>query len=676
MVMGVSVAPPAVASAPVSAAAGAPTTAVASTAMQPPIARESIRRTADLSKFRAGNIISDEVFFNSSTMTQSQISAFFNGKVSTCRSGYTCLKDFKQNTPNRQADAYCSGYSGAANESAATIIYKSAIACGINPQVLIVMLEKEQSLVTHTWPSQWRYDMALGQGCPDTAPCDPAFSGFFYQIYGAARQMKIYAEGKYFTWYAPGKTWNILYNPNTACGSSPVYIENTATAALYYYTPYQPNAAALRAGYGTGDNCSAYGNRNFYNLFNDWFGSTHVSESHGALIQAQGDSRVFLTVGADRYHVSTPRDLAAFSSRLGAVETVSTTYRDKFTARGSITRYVHDPRTGTLYLLESDGSKHRFPSVESVTGFGYGFDTFKNLPGEMLDPFTTGGDVGNVFRSENSPEVYFLEGQTKRYIPTPKALDAAYGSGSKYIASMDAAAASKLPEGPLYVIAGMLLKIGGENSPLFMASSGKSLIIAPNAGLAAAYGPTETHLVLGAAALGFTVLKEPLSLLLRCGETDYLASAGKLTPLSGSTATMLTAPKLTTAECAGFAKRAEVLPVPVFLLSPAGNVYHMAGNKVQYVTTPAQLDQLSQGTLRLIPTTEAALSGLAHTPAAIPAGTAIQFSGKGEVYQWDGQQLHHIVAFSTLLALYGGQVPPIAKLPEVTLPGYPKGAPL
>ena len=28
------------------------------------------------------------------------------------------------------------------------------------------------------------------------------------------------------------------------------------------------------AGYGTGDSCSAYGNRNFYNYFTDWFGET------------------------------------------------------------------------------------------------------------------------------------------------------------------------------------------------------------------------------------------------------------------------------------------------------------------------------------------------------------------------------------------------------------------
>ena len=237
-----------------------------------------------LAGFNPGNIISDAVFTDRSTMTEAQIQTFFNSKVKTCRGGsdkygpIICLKDYKTDSVNRPADAYCKGYTGAKGESAARIIYRAAQSCGINPQVLIVMLQKEQSLVTHTWPSKPRYDAALGQGCPDDAACNPKFVGFFHQIYGAARQMQIYMEGRYFQWFKAGNTWQILYHPDAKrkCGTGPVYIANKATEALYYYTPYQPNAAALRAGYGTGDSCSSYGNRNFYNYFTDWFGSTQV----------------------------------------------------------------------------------------------------------------------------------------------------------------------------------------------------------------------------------------------------------------------------------------------------------------------------------------------------------------------------------------------------------------
>ncbi len=242
---------------------------------------DSVVKTADLSKFQPGNIISDAAFFNAGTMSEAQIQSFLQSKVPTCQSGYTCLKDWYDTSRTTSADAMCGAYSGGVRERASTIIYKVAQACGINPQVLIVMLQKEQGLVDHTWPSDWRYTIAMGQGCPDTAACDTRYYGFFNQVYGAAWQLKRYANpagtSQYFTWFAPGKTWNVRWHPNEACGSSPVYIQNQATANLYYYTPYQPNAAAIRAGYGEGDGCSAYGNRNFYQYFTDWFGSTQTS---------------------------------------------------------------------------------------------------------------------------------------------------------------------------------------------------------------------------------------------------------------------------------------------------------------------------------------------------------------------------------------------------------------
>jgi len=237
----------------------------------------SIVKTADLSQFQAGNIISDARFFDRGTMSAAQIQQFLEAKVPACQSGYTCLRDWYDTSRTTGADAMCGAYAGGVRERASTIIYKVAQACGINPQVILVMLQKEQGLVTHVWPSDWRYTIAMGQGCPDTAACDTRYYGFFNQVYGAAWQLKRYANppgtSQYFTWYAPGKTWNVRWHPNAACGSSPVYIQNQATADLYYYTPYQPNAAAIRAGYGEGDGCSSYGNRNFYNYFMDWFGA-------------------------------------------------------------------------------------------------------------------------------------------------------------------------------------------------------------------------------------------------------------------------------------------------------------------------------------------------------------------------------------------------------------------
>jgi hypothetical protein len=187
---------------------------------------------------------------------------------------YTCLKDFRQDTaPKASETGLCNGY-GAANQSAAEIIHGVAQSCGINPKVLIVLLQKEQSLITDDWPWPIQYRSATGYGCPDTAPCDAEYYGFFNQVYHAGRQFKRYARDANLFNFKAGQTSFIQYNPNAGCGGTNINIQNQATAGLYNYTPYQPNAAALSNLYGTGDGCSAYGNRNFWRMFNDWFGST------------------------------------------------------------------------------------------------------------------------------------------------------------------------------------------------------------------------------------------------------------------------------------------------------------------------------------------------------------------------------------------------------------------
>ncbi|MEB0286825.1 hypothetical protein QN355_09715 [Cryobacterium sp. 10S3] len=224
------------------------------------------------SQFQPGNIISDQVFFNTQTMSEADIQAFLVGKESACNAGYTCLKDYRMDTVSRAAVApgHCAAYDGVPNELASSIIYKAAQACGINPQVLLVLLQKETSLVSSSSPTASTYRKAAGYGCPDTSNCDAAFYGFYNQVYKAAWQFRQYTNFPART-YAIGPT-RIQWSPDASCGASTVTIENQATANLYNYTPYQPNGASLASLYTTGDNCSSYGNRNFWVFFNNWFG--------------------------------------------------------------------------------------------------------------------------------------------------------------------------------------------------------------------------------------------------------------------------------------------------------------------------------------------------------------------------------------------------------------------
>jgi hypothetical protein len=238
--------------------------------------------TTSPSLFDPGLIASDVVFYNSATMTGTQIQAFLNAQLPKCATGSTCLNKYSAFTNKRAADAMCKGYPVAADQSAATIIANVATSCGINPQVLIVLLQKEQGLVTSTAPTASKYLYATGYACPDTTGCQAKYSGFFNQVYDAARQFILYGTPAYIAAhnrYPVGKATTVLYNPNTKCGSRTVTIQSKATAALYYYTPYTPDASAINHMYGTGDSCSSYGNRNFFRYFTDWFGSPALPDT-------------------------------------------------------------------------------------------------------------------------------------------------------------------------------------------------------------------------------------------------------------------------------------------------------------------------------------------------------------------------------------------------------------
>ncbi|MBC7763122.1 MAG: DUF4214 domain-containing protein, partial [Candidatus Saccharibacteria bacterium] len=232
------------------------------------------------SNFDPGYIISDRLFYDGSLMPQAAIQAFLQSKVS-CGSGAGrpgCLAGYRSDSSSRAADKYCSAYTGGAGELASAILYNVSIACNINPQVLIVMLQKEQGLVTASDPSLNSYRSAMGYGCPDTAACDAVYYGFANQVYSAARQLNAYAKSPQSFRYHAGIVNSILTKPAAGCPSQNVFIQNTATAGLYNYTPYVPDAWALASLYGEGHECSSYGNRNFWVYFTDWFGSTTITQ--------------------------------------------------------------------------------------------------------------------------------------------------------------------------------------------------------------------------------------------------------------------------------------------------------------------------------------------------------------------------------------------------------------
>jgi hypothetical protein len=269
--------------------------------------------------WQAGNIIDDSIFTNANSMSVEQIQAFLNAQVPNCDTNgtlpatdygrsdlthaqyaalkgwaappYVCLRNYYE-VPKTSPGAGLpdnsyshGGGSFPGGVSAAQLILNAAQQYQISPKVLLVKIRGESAgpLTGDSWPLRSQYTYAMGAHCPDSGPnnsanCDPNYSGFSIQISEAAALLRYYLDSMSQPWWPYKKVGinNILYSPNASCGSSNVTVVTQSTAALYTYTPYQPNAAALAAGYGTAP-CGAYGNRNFWLYFNEWFGSTNYS---------------------------------------------------------------------------------------------------------------------------------------------------------------------------------------------------------------------------------------------------------------------------------------------------------------------------------------------------------------------------------------------------------------
>jgi len=625
-------------SATASAAVSAPTRAVGAAAT----AHTGIAKST-LVGFTPGNIISDAVFTDKSTMTEAQIQSFFNSKVSRCLGGrdedgkpIVCLKDFKITSVTRPADAYCSGYTGAANESAARIIYRVAQACNINPQVLIVMLQKEQGLVTHTWPSAWRYNIALGQGCPDTAPCDPNYVGFFHQIYGAARQMQIYMEGRWFQWYAPGKTWNILYNPNTKCGSAPVYIANKATSALYYYTPYQPNAAALRAGYGLGDGCSAYGNRNFYNYFTDWFGSTQ--SSRGQIVR-HGVDIYYITNGV-RYHV-TPEDWPEYQAKFGNYRDVGSI--SGYVDGGDSSRFVRNMTTGVIAYFDG-GRTHRFPTCELVAAWGGNCANVVQMPDADFAKIGAGPEMTMFARTSAQGAVYRISGKTLLPLFDAAARIAAHdGRTDPFAAVMAPVSRAKMRISSEMQFAPAQFVSPAGAAEVYLATQDGRLLHLPSWDLARDLGLSRTKVTVPAAALGGRKYAT-LGGLVSCGGKFYVPSGSGLSLLSRGNVTGMSGVSLDNATCSVLNLRGAPVATAAFVrFSGSDAVYQLTAAGTRHVVTTAQVRALAGGTYPpIIQLRSGTAMAFAAGPPYMQPGTLVRADGTSEVYLVDGLTLIHL----------------------------------
>lgn len=395
------------------------------------------------------------------------------------------------------------------------------------------------------------------------------------------------------------------------------------------------------------------------------------------LVQVPGRAEVWLLNGSTKHHVASYADLEVLASRFGWVRQVPASVVDSAPTGGLASRYVHDPRSGTLYLLQGDGTKHRFVTPDQVAGFGYLFPTYVNLSPSQVDAFATGPEVGDFFRVESGPEVYRLDAGKKRYVTTGPAFLRAVGSSNSYVASMAASGAAVLPVGPAVLEPHTLVRDAASGTVhLTLGDSG--LIRTPSFDLAAEAGATK-YTVLKAGALdGTPVTKGDLSPLMTCGGSTYVVGGGSVRPVTGTVSSGAAPTALPSVACATLPVSGSAVSWPVLVQVPGrGEVYVLEAQQLHHVRSWDRLMQLTGGAgPRLITWSQSTASFVGVGAPELAANTFVQVAGQPEVYRGDGRTLQHVSSYEVLVRLGGGRVPAIEQLPAAQKSYYTVGAPI
>ena len=229
-------------------------------------------------------LMTDAVFISPNTMNAAQIQNF----LQTEGSGLATFSDVENcgSSSGTNYSYYEQYYSCGSSELASTIIYNAAQAYGINPQVILATMQKEQSLVTTPNPTSSQLNCAMGYlSCSGD-------TGFFNQVDNATWQFRFdyerligdnswwnpalnYPCGVATEYYSTGliRGNNVTFYDEYGDAYANFTLPDASTASLYCYTPHVYPGSS-RQYYS--------GSYNFVYYFNLWFvpfADTYYSQS-------------------------------------------------------------------------------------------------------------------------------------------------------------------------------------------------------------------------------------------------------------------------------------------------------------------------------------------------------------------------------------------------------------
>jgi len=335
--------------------------------------------------------------------------------------------------------------------SAAQAIYQVSITNRVNPRFLLVLLQKEQSLITDQNPKIGQLDWATGYGCPDGGGCNERWRGFYKQINSASLQFRDYLENPRLYKYQTGQTY-VFTNPYGAVSNEPMTVTpiNKATAALYNYTPHVYN-----------------GNYNFWKFWNSYFQSSGYPD--GTLLQARGEPGVWLIQDGKKRPFYTR---GALISRFDPKKIIPVNKNDlnQYPVGAPIKFPQYAILRGPdkkLYLLVDD-AKRLFDSAEAFKKIGYNPEEIIDAGADELASYRdaqpiTLNDVyptGALLKNKTTGEIFWVEAGTKAPIVDPIFLSVKFKNKKPIV--VDVATLNKYQTvAPVRFASGELVRLNG-----------------------------------------------------------------------------------------------------------------------------------------------------------------------------------------------------------------------
>ncbi len=372
--------------------------------------------------FNPNYIISDSEMLNYNSMDVEDIQNFL-GEHGSFLADYTCTNSY--GTPDKTAaeiiyDATnhnynCEGINLSNDSDELERMNKCKNIKTISPKVILVLLQKEMSLIEDPDPSQSQLDWATGYGCPDGSSCSSRWKGFGKQINSAALQFKHYMDNFYdyengdediyqYT-YQKGKTYTFS-NPYASQEEKKKDISvtpyNQATAALYNYTPHVYN-----------------GNYNFYKLWNKYFTQKYPD---GSLLQAKGEPGVWLIQNGRKRPFHSP---GALNSRfdpnkiIKVNKSVLASYEKGKPIKFPNYSILRSP-AGDLYLLV-DNVRRKFANHNTFKKIGYNPEEIISASWQDIKSYKIGKPItanstyptGALLQNRKTGGVYWIYEGTK-----------------------------------------------------------------------------------------------------------------------------------------------------------------------------------------------------------------------------------------------------------------------